>query len=635
MFATICISVGVGSSYVSYNIISLKLDQFYGFTWVSFGYQVLLILSTQFMGFGFAGIMRKISVYPVRAMWPTLLPTLALNRAMLKDEKLQIINGWKVSRFNFFYIVFGGMFLYFWFPDYLFTALSVFNWMTWIAPNNFNLAAITGSVYGLGLNPIATFDWNYMTQIIQHPLATPWYTIANIYIGSIIAFFCIIGVYWSNHLWTGYLPINSNGLYTNTGKPFMVTEILTNGVFDEAKYQAYSPPYYSAANLVLYGAYFAIYPFSVVYTSMIEWTGMAASFRQVWYSLKDYKRSNFAGFNDPHCRMMSKYKEVPDWWFLAVLVFSIVLSILCVKLYPAQTPIWGIFFALAINLVFLVPLVVIYAVTGFSFGLNVLVELIVGYAIPGNGVALMTLKTIGYNIDGQAENYITNQKTAHYSNIPPMALFRGQMLATFIQCFVTLGVMNWVLSNVDGLCTSHQAQKFSCPAERTFFSASVLWGVIGPKRVFNGLYPILKWCFLIGALLPIPCYAFKRYGPKSVTRAFQPTLILGGFTIYAPYNLTFVTPALIVGFFFMYHIKRRYSDWWEKYNYVLSSALSAGVAFSSIIIFFAVQYHEKDVTWWGNTVSGGGIEGGVGQQSRLDTSILPKGYFGPAPGSYP
>ncbi|ODQ82734.1 hypothetical protein BABINDRAFT_30745 [Babjeviella inositovora NRRL Y-12698] len=635
MFATICISVGVGGAYVSYNIFALRLDQFYDFKWVSFGYQLLLILSTQFMGFGFAGIFRKISVYPVRAMWPTLLPTLALNRALMKEEKLQVINGWKISRFNFFYIVFGGMFMYFWLPDYLFTALSTFNWMTWIAPNNFNLAAITGSVYGLGLNPITSFDWNYMTIFINTPLVIPWYSNVNQYIGSIIAFFCIIGVYWSNNLWSGYLPINTNALFTNTGEPFKVTKILTNGLFDNEKYQAYSPPYYSAANLVLYGAFFAIYPFSVIYTTMIEWKGMSASFKQVWYSLKDFKRSNFAGFNDPHCRMMSKYKEVPDWWFVAVLVFSLVMAILCVKLYPAQTPVWGIFFTVGINFVFLIPLVVIYSVTGFSFGLNVLVELIIGYAIPGNGVALMTLKALGYNIDGQAENYITNQKTAHYAKVPPMALFRGQMLATIIQCFVTLGVMNWLLSNIDGLCTPHQAQKFSCPGDRTFFSASVLWGVIGPKRVFNGLYPILKWCFLIGALLPFPCYAFKRYGPKSFTRAFQPTLIIGGFLIYAPYNLSFVTPALIVGYVFMYHIKRRYSDWWEKYNYVLSSALTAGVAFSSIIIFFAVQYHEKDVTWWGNTVSGGGIEGGNGQQSRLDASTLPNGYFGPAPGSYP
>ncbi|ODQ82659.1 hypothetical protein BABINDRAFT_5594, partial [Babjeviella inositovora NRRL Y-12698] len=225
MFATICISAA-GGAYASYSFFSLKLNLFYDFEWVSFGYQVLLILSTQFMGFGFAGIFRKICVYPVRAMWPTLLPTLALNRALMKDEKREVINGWKISRFNFFYIAFGGVFLYFWLPNYLFSALATFNWITWIAPNNFNLAAITGTFYGMGINPIATFDWNYIDGMSL--LVVPWYSNVNQYIGMVIATLLVIAIYWSNHLWSGYLPINTNTLYTNTGEPFRVTEILTN-----------------------------------------------------------------------------------------------------------------------------------------------------------------------------------------------------------------------------------------------------------------------------------------------------------------------------------------------------------------------------------------------------------------------
>ena len=42
------------------------------------------------------------------------------------------------------------MFIWFWFPSFLFTALSTFNWMSWIAPNNGPLNNIVGSVNGLG-----------------------------------------------------------------------------------------------------------------------------------------------------------------------------------------------------------------------------------------------------------------------------------------------------------------------------------------------------------------------------------------------------------------------------------------------------------------------------------------------------
>lgn len=625
MLSTVIFNVAIGGIYVSYNIYVQKLAVYYNNQWVNFGYQFLLALSTQFLGFGFAGILRKFVIYPSRCVWPTVLPALAMNRALLKPEKKETINGWSISRYRFFFICFAGMFCYFWLPNYLFEALSYFNWMNWISPDNFNLATVSGSLYGLGLNPIPTFDWNIID--FNFALTIPFYSQCNQIIGSFIAFFAILGVYYTNYKWTAYIPINTNSLYTNTGERFAVTEVLTNNLLDMDKYRNYSPPFYSAANLVVYGAFFAIYPFSFIYTCFTEWKGMVYSWTLVYRSVKNWRKSNFEGFKDPHSRMMSKYKEVPDWYFLVILLISIVLSILCIKLYPTQTPVWGIFFAIGINFVFLIPLTLIVAVTGFQFGLNVLVELIVGYALPGNGLALMIIKAFGYNIDGQAQTYIFDQKLAHYAKVPPMAIFRGQIVATFLQVLVSLGVINWSMSNVEGICEPGQPQRFVCPSENTFYSASVLWGVIGPKKVFNGLYPILQYCFLIGALLPIPCILAKKY---LKLRYFEPTLIIGGMLIFAPYNLTYYLPSFYFSFIFMYYIRKRYQQWWEKYNYVLTSALGAGVAFSSIIIFFAVQYNAKVVDWWGNSVSYQGVEGGLGRQSLLNASEIPQGFFGPS-----
>lgn len=46
--------------------------------------------------------------------------------------------------------------------------------MTWIAPTNVSLAAITGSVSGLGFNPIPTFDWNQLVYAVD-PLIFPFF----------------------------------------------------------------------------------------------------------------------------------------------------------------------------------------------------------------------------------------------------------------------------------------------------------------------------------------------------------------------------------------------------------------------------------------------------------------------------
>ncbi|RCK58967.1 Oligopeptide transporter 2 [Candida viswanathii] len=636
MLATIFCSVTGGStSYVAWNILMQKSDRFYNNEWVDWGYEVLLILSTNFLGVGLAGIMRKFAVYPVKAVWPTILPSLALNKTLLTPGKKENINGWKISSYKFFFITFAASFVYFWVPDYLFQALSTFNWITWILPNSQNIAAITGSVGGLGLNPISTFDWNYMSALNQ-PLQVPFYNSVNNMIGMTIAFFAILGIWYRNYKWTGFLPINDNGLFSNRGERYAVTSIVNEqSLFDQEKYQEVGPPFYTAANLVVYGAFFALYPFHIVYEVGMNHREIIDSFKSLGKVVKSFKRSNYDGFDDPHSTMMRAYPEVSEWVYFSIVMISLILAIICVKVYPAQTPVWGIFFALGINVLFLVPLTSIYARTGFSFGLNVLVELIVGYAIPGNGLALAFIKALGYNIDGQAESFINGLKQGHYAKLPPRAMFRAQVLSIFIASFIQLGVLNFQLNGgIKDYCSPDNAQKFTCPNGRTFYSASVLWGVIGPKKVFSGLYPILQWCFLIGFLLAFPCIVVKRWGPRKYVKYLEPSVIIGGFLHYAPYNLSYYIPGFYVAYAFMYYIRKRYEAWWQKYNYILSTGLNAGIAFSSIIVFFAVMYEPKPITWWGNTVSTSGVDAKMTGWLNA-TSDAPDGYFGPRKGSFP
>ncbi|ODV79853.1 OPT-domain-containing protein [Suhomyces tanzawaensis NRRL Y-17324] len=626
-------TVGGGSSYAAWNITAQKLDTFYGNDWVTTGYQVLLLLSINFMGIGFAGVLRKFVVYPTRSIWPGLLPTLALNRALLVPEKKENINGWTISRYRFFFFVTSASFLYFWIPDYLFQALSYFGgWMTWIKPNNFNLAVITGPSSGLGFSPIPSFDWNVVGT---NALTTPFYSTINQIIGTFLSFFIIVGVYYSNHKWTGYLPINSNRLFSNTGSSYKISKILNeDNLFDQEKYEKYGPPFYTAANIVLYSAFFALYPFAIIHEIAMTYEALWDSLKGFYHSLRNFRRSTFEGFDDPHSLMMRKYKEVPDWVFLVVLVISIVLAILCAELYPTNTPVWAIFFALGINFVFLIPITTLYSTTNFSFGLNVLVELIIGYALPGNGFALLFIKALGYNIDGQAQNYITDQKIGHYAKIPPRAMFRIQIIGVFVGTFINLAALNFKINHIEDYCAPLQKDKFSCPNSGTIFAASVIWGVIGPKKVFHGLYPIMQYAFLIGALVAIPFVIIKLYGPKKYVKYFQPSLILGGFIIWAPGSIFYQLGQVYLSTAFMWYGKSRYPAFWNKYNYVFSSAMSAGVAFSSIIIFFAVQYHAKDIEWWGNTVVSAGIDGD-GNQRLLNASLLPDGYFGPRIGHFP
>ncbi|KAM9912117.1 hypothetical protein OXX69_002849 [Metschnikowia pulcherrima] len=638
MLAAIIYSCSAGTPYAVYNIFVMKLDRFYGLKWVDWIYQVCFTLSTQFLGFAFAFMMLRVCVYPKKAVWPTILPVIALNRALMESERPESINGWRISRYAFFFAVFAGSFCYNWLPSYFFTALSTFNWPTWFSPTSVHLNNVTGTNSGLGLNPWPTFDWNILDM--AGCLTIPFYTYANHYSGAILAFFTILAVYYSNNKWTAYFPINSNRLFNNKGEIYDVHRILNDdSEFDVKKYVQYGPPYFSAANLVLYGAYFFMYPFAIFYHTVTEWDSMSQSFVSIWQTVKGaFRGSDMASQRhddeDPHCRMMNQYEEVPTFWFLLILLLSILLAVSCVVLYPVETPVWGIFFTIALNFVFLIPITSISSVTGFSFGLNVLVELIVGYAIPNSGLALITLKAYGYNIDSQANNYITDQKLAHYTKIPPRAIFRGQIISTFLTVFVSLFIANWQIANIPDICAADQKNKLKCPGANTFFFSSIQYGEIGPAKVFGGIYPLLKWCFLFGALSVLPLAYLKKRGPPRFTKYFQPTVIVGGFLTYAPYNLSYYTGGLYMSFTFMYYIKNKYTLWWEKYNYILTSALSSGVAFSALVIFF-VQFHGGELDWWGNNLSSMGIEGQRVKPSWLQAKDAPAEYVGLREGTYP
>lgn len=167
-------------------------------------------------------------------------------------------------------------------------------------------------------------------------------------------------------------------------------------------------------------------------------------------------------------------------------------------------------------------------------------------------------------------------------------------------------------------------------------------GAIGPKRVFDTLYPQLKWTFLLGFLLGIVWWTAKRYGPSmrgscqkalpsviyaplnlavfspiSWLYSVHPSLLLLGFLSFAPYNLSYWTGGLYFSVSFMFYLRRYKTAWWEKYTYVLSAGLTGAVAFSGLIIFFAVDWKIVNVNWWGTEVQYNTIDGGIGQQTLL------------------
>jgi hypothetical protein len=86
---------------------------------------------------------------------------------------------------------------------------------------------------------------------------------------------------------------------------------------------------------------------------------------------------------------------------------------------------------------------------------------------------------------------------------------------------------------------------------------------------------------------------------------------------------------MIPGWISMVYLRKRYLHFWSKYNYVLSAAFSTAIAIAGVIIFFAVNYPDVDINWWGND-----SESGCEATACTRLKLAKGEYFGPRIGTY-
>ena len=375
------VSFGTGAAYATDILLAQNMFYKSNFGW---GYNLLLIWSTQCIGFAFGGVMRRFVVDSPGAIWPLNLVTATFLTNMHINEN-HTANGWKISRLAFFVIVFVASFVWYWFPGYIFQALSYFSWITWIKPNNVIINQVFGSSSGLGMIPNnIALDWNQIAGYIGSPLIPPASVIATIF-GSIVVIFWIVvpAIHYSNTWYSQYLPISSTGSFDRFQQTYNVSKIIDHKTlsFNEAEYKKYSPLFLSTTFAISYGLSFASILATITHTICFHGRDLIAS-------LKAKEKP------DVHNRLMKAYKPVPEWWYIIVFLVFFGMSIATVRAWPTEMPVWGLVFALIIAIIFLLPVAIIYAKTNIAVGLNVVTEFIVGYVLPGRPIAMILFKTL-------------------------------------------------------------------------------------------------------------------------------------------------------------------------------------------------------------------------------------------------
>lgn len=207
--------------------------------------------------------------------------------------------------------------------------------------------------------------------------------------------------------------------------------------------------------------------------------------------------------------------------------------------------------------------------------------------------------------------------------IPPRTMFLSQVVATTFSCFIQIIVLNLALNNIEDVCEPHQEDHFTCPGGRVFFSgepiqrgtskyftntgapASIIWGLLGPARMFSPgqIYSGLFLFFIVGAITPVIFYFAAKKWPQSPAKYLIAPLLFGGAGAIPPATPLNYLSWGMVGFVFQFWIKKRHFKWWSRLNFLTSSALDLGLALATLFIFFAFTLNGVEPpNWWGNSV---------------------------------
>ncbi|RCH96242.1 hypothetical protein CU098_011112 [Rhizopus stolonifer] len=249
----------------------------------------------------------------------------------------------------------------------------------------------------------------------------------------------------------------------------------------------------------------------------------------------------------------------------------------------------------------------IAAVTGYGFGLNVVTEMVCGFVLPGYPIANMYFKTLGYTTKNQAGILAQDLKIGHYLKVPPRMTFLYQVLGTVIGCIFNYIVNNSITTSKRDVLLQTGSQFWSGSSPQQINSAAITWGAIGPMAMFGPgtEYYIFLWAFIIGFVLPVPGYLLHKKWPNAGFNYINVPMILHGFSLMPGSNTSWIMVSFIIVLVSQGYIKRRYSAWFAKHNYLISAALDSGTSLMVFFISMALYGGANGIsydfpTWWGN-----------------------------------
>ncbi|ESK83368.1 oligopeptide transporter [Moniliophthora roreri MCA 2997] len=549
------------------------------------GVGIFTLISTQLIGYGMAGILRKWLVYPTFAVYPQVIPTVQLFDALHRGHEAI---GQK-KRLKFFWIVFIAIFIWEWFPEYIAPTLTGISIFCLANQKNAWFTRIFGGAAGnegLGTFSIC-LDWAYVGSGggSLGALFTPLSTQLSLYAGCAVCMIAFCATYASNTWNAQNFPFLTQLLFFENGTEYDQLAILNDKLeLDYEKLERVGLPWYAASQL-LFKISRTMYIGAAI-THFIIWHGPT-----MWAILKD---RTVWECTDPHYLKMKVYKEVNHWIYIGLFVVCACIGIGTSYAASSGLPWWALIVALIFAWVFVPVIGTLNATVGYAPSVEIMIQMIGGAVVPGKPVANMYFSAYGYNPVIQSYKLMQDLKIGQYTKLPPRATFAMQMIGTIIGT-LSRGLLNYVImatvisSHREILRAVQGSNVWSGQQVQSFNSAAVAWGALGKPLYATGTrYGFVPYMLLAGLGFPLPFWLLHKMYPKfGFNLVFTPILVAElGYLSVGINSSIFSTFLLAV--FSQYYLRKYRATWFRKYNFLMSAALDGGTSIMIFIWTFAV-----------------------------------------------
>ncbi|KAI1003041.1 hypothetical protein K3495_g5166 [Podosphaera aphanis] len=588
---------------------------------------ILLLLSSQLLGYGFAGILRNKLVYPTKMVWPQILPLSSLIETLHRDKSEMR------KKFSFFWIIFVIIAAWELFPQYIMPALTGISFFCLANKKSLVFTNIFGGSNGNeGLGVLGlSFDWQYISTA---SLFLPLITLANGFIGYILCIALFCGLYYGNFWDALKFPFLAQQLFSqnSTSTSFQLynqSKILdSNRELNTTALEIYGTPYFAAThasyllttNLGVGATLLHIFLwnrgdlegfFGGLQISSLKKFRLSSLFRrQDSVNRRSLSATELAKL-DPHYRQMLVYDEVPAAWYISILIISICLAMFCIYNLKSTLPWWGLLVSCFLSSLTTLFMGIMAGQLGFYVPITSVIQLVGGYLHPGKPVANMYFVLFGANSQTQALNLIGSLKFGQYGKLSPKCTFTVQIIGTVLGAILNYVVMSSVTTNQRETLLSIQGTNiWSGQVIQSFNSNAIAFGglskyVFGIGRTYESVIIALP----LGLLIPLPFYLLHRWFPSlGLNNIITPIICwcLGFLSVGINSSMTMF---YLIGFLVQFYVRRRHLSWFLKYNYLLAAAISGGTELLVFITTFAVQGASgKEVVfppYWGNNYQQG------------------------------